>query len=261
MEYARRAAHADEKFIALDYDGTLAPFTADRDRAFPYEGVRNYLEGLQALDSKVVIVSGRAALDVDRLLNIRPRPEIWGSHGWERWFSDEIEPRLMEMSSEMRKRLGEIGRVARNHAPEDCVEIKPAGVAIHWRGLNASDSEKLRVGVEEFWKPWSATALIDWHRFDGGVELRARGRNKGDVIRTLLDESPGAVAAYLGDDLTDEDAFQALKGSGLAVLVRKRSRPTCADAWIRPPEELLEFLGHWLGGERNCAKSEKDIEV
>jgi trehalose-6-phosphatase len=51
--------------------------------------------------------------------------------------------------------------------------------------------------------------------------------------------------AYLGDDLTDEDAFRALKGKGLSVLVRKESRTTEADCWLKPPDELLDFLKKW----------------
>ena len=83
--------------------------------------------------------------------------------------------------------------------------------------------------------------------FDGGIELRVPARDKGDGVRTILGEMENdAIVAYLGDDLTDEDAFRAIKGKGLGVLVRKKLRPTAADVWIRPPKELLEFLAEWL---------------
>jgi len=54
------------------------------------------------------------------------------------------------------------------------------------------------------------------------------------------------VAAYLGDDFTDEDAFTAIKGHGIGILVRKEFRPTEADIWIKPPDELLSFLSDWI---------------
>ena len=57
---------------------------------------------------------------------------------------------------------------------------------------------------------------------------------------------PKAAVAYLGDDQTDENAFRAIKGRGLAVLVRIEPRPTMADVWLRPPEELGNFLRGWL---------------
>ena len=53
------------------------------------------------------------------------------------------------------------------------------------------------------------------------------------------------VASYLGDDLTDEDAFRALKGRGLSVLVRNELRETLADIWLKPPGELIDFLLKW----------------
>ena len=82
--------------------------------------------------------------------------------------------------------------------------------------------------------------------FDGGVELRA-GRNKGDAVRLILQSTAAnAPVAYLGDDETDEDAFQALEGRGLGILVRSQLRRSAARVWLRPPGELRRFLAAWL---------------
>jgi trehalose-phosphatase len=83
--------------------------------------------------------------------------------------------------------------------------------------------------------------------FDGGVELRVPGRDKGTVVNAVLDEIAGTVAAaYLGDDQTDEDAFRALGDRGLKVLVRPEMRASEADLWLEPPDELLNFLDQWI---------------
>src|SRR5450755_533705 len=83
--------------------------------------------------------------------------------------------------------------------------------------------------------------------FDGGIEMRMPGRDKGDAVRTILDEIGTEVpVAYLGDDLTDERAFLALGTLGLSVLVRPEWRKTAAALWIRPPEGVREFLTRWL---------------
>jgi trehalose-phosphatase len=81
--------------------------------------------------------------------------------------------------------------------------------------------------------------------FDGGIELRARGHDKGDAVRTMLDQCVDAACAYLGDDTTDEDAFRAIRGHGLAVLVRERPRQTLAQLWVEPPHGLAAFLERW----------------
>ncbi len=73
----------------------------------------------------------------------------------------------------------------------------------------------------------------------------------------MLNEQPeGTVVAYLGDDATDEDAFEAVGKHGLSVLVREERRTSAAEVWLRPPEELLEFLDRWIEAtSRNGARS------
>ncbi|HHE46165.1 MAG TPA: hypothetical protein ENL08_00495, partial [Bacteroidetes bacterium] len=121
-------------------------------------------------------------------------------------------------------------------------------VALHWRGMSEADILKLRNVVETTWKDIAVDYGLGFHSFDGGFELRASGRDKGSAVRESLAEAHGPVAAaYLGDDLTDEDGFRAVKAAGgLAVLVRSEYRAgTEADAWLRPPDELLHFLNRW----------------
>jgi trehalose-phosphatase len=84
-------------------------------------------------------------------------------------------------------------------------------------------------------------------KFDGGMEIHATARSKGDAVRAIVAEAGnrGAIA-YLGDDVTDEDAFAALQGYGIGILVRSDYRPTVADVWIRPPEGVVDFLTSWI---------------
>jgi trehalose-phosphatase len=104
----------------------------------------------------------------------------------------------------------------------------------------------METAVREFLKHLHEGANLSLEAFDGGLELRALGRNKGDAVRDVLDEEGSlAAAAYLGDDRTDEDAFRAIRGRGLSVLVRPELRETAADWWLIPPADLLWFLGRW----------------
>jgi trehalose-phosphatase len=82
--------------------------------------------------------------------------------------------------------------------------------------------------------------------FEGGLELRITHPDKGDAVATVLkglDEN--IPVAFLGDDLTDEDAFRKLSGRGLSILVRDEYRQTEAKIWLKPPQELIAFLDEW----------------
>lgn len=79
------------------------------------------------------------------------------------------------------------------------------------------------------------------------AELRARGRNEGDVVSEVLGTcSPDAAVACLGDDTTDEDACAAIAGRGVAVRVCSERRSSQADLCLAPPHELIAFLEKWL---------------
>jgi len=134
------------------------------------------------------------------------------------------------------------------------LETKPGAIAVHWRGLSSTERKAIEAKVRKF-----SEQLVNEHGlqllpFDGGLELRAPGKTKGDAVSAILAEcGKGVAAAYLGDDQTDENAFRAIKGRGLGVLVRPEPRPTLADVWLRPPDELGRFLRDWLaacGAER-----------
>jgi trehalose-6-phosphatase len=73
------------------------------------------------------------------------------------------------------------------------------------------------------------------------------------VKEILLQELPALPAAYLGDDLTDEDAFAAMGSGGYSILVRTEVRKSRARFWLRPPEELLGFLDEWIANSRSPA--------
>ncbi len=82
-------SRAPDSALIVDYDGTLAAFQLERDRAFPYSGVSILLtEILNAGHTRVVVVTGRPAQEVVPLLGIEPHPEIWGSDGLQRLRTD-----------------------------------------------------------------------------------------------------------------------------------------------------------------------------
>ena len=252
-DFFDRLRIARHRALLLDYDGTLAPFCTERDDARPYPGVRELLNGLLELNSvRMVLISGRATKDLVPLLGLDQLPEIWGSHGWERLMPDGTCEK-MKLDESAQCRLTEAYRWIQAEGFVNHCERKPAGLALHWRGLPDVNASEIRAKALQKWSSLTQNTGLGIYEFDGGIELRMSGRDKGNAVATILSEmGEGAVIAYLGDDLTDEDAFQALKGKGLSVLVRPDFRQTAADLWLRPPEELLDFLKNWQRACKEC---------
>jgi trehalose 6-phosphate phosphatase len=232
------------RLLMLDYDGTLAPFVADRGHAFPWPGVRERLDALMSDESTILaIVTGRAVHDITPLLDLHPSPEIWGSHGWEHLdTSGEYTPPTP--TDEQRHALEDLLQLLKSQVHIDHIEQKPASIAVHWRGLPLSRQETLAGQLSR--SPLFPAAALTIHAFDGGLEWRIPGRSKGDAVAALLSTHQPCSSAYLGDDRTDEDAFAALGTRGLRVQIRDTETETLADIRLRPPEELLSFLDQWL---------------
>ncbi len=244
--YMRRIPAAPQRVLMLDYDGTLAPFRIERDQAVPYPGVREVLAAIIANgNTRLVIVSGRPVRDLLRLLALEQTPEIWGSHGWEHRHVDGREEPLA-MPTEALAGLDAAARWAEERNLQARIEEKPSSRALHWRGMDAAGIAELRAAALAAWEPIARAYRLILHPFDGGLELRVPGRDKGYAVDQVLHATPpDAAVAFLGDDRTDEDGFCALQGRGLGVLVRAEHKATAADLWLKPPEELLEFLRLW----------------
>lgn len=244
--FLHRLRAARHSALLLDYDGTLAPFTVERRTAVPYPGVRAVLQDIcDTHRTRIVIVSGRSAADIQPLLQLHPAPEVWGSHGFQRLRPNDGSetPRL---SSRVSAALANAQRWLAYQGLHDRAEPKPGSLAVHWRGLDETSATALREKVLLGWSPLTRNYPFSILEFDGGLELRVADYDKGRAVRTILKEiARDTPVAYLGDDRTDEPAFRALHDRGLTVLVRKNPRPTLAQAWLRSPGELLEFLDLW----------------
>jgi trehalose 6-phosphate phosphatase len=247
-QFFRAFAAGTKRLLMLDYDGTLAPFRVDRFKARPWSGVRALLKRIQDQgQTRMVVVSGRPAGEIAPLLGVEPTPEVWGLHGAERLDADGRRT-LEQQSPETRAKLDELCAHLRRDVLGGLFEEKPNAVVMHWRGAAPGKARAIEKRTRALFEPFARLDGLALLEFEAGLELRA-GRDKGGAVLALLEElKDGAThpAAYLGDDLTDESAFRAIKGSGLGVLVRRQYRDTAADVWLRPPEELRDFLETWL---------------
>jgi trehalose-phosphatase len=243
----QRLRSASRSVLMLDYDGTLAPFHVNRFEATPYPGVADRLVTLSTIPHvRLVLVTGRSARELHDLLRPGIRAEIWGSHGREQLRSDGAY-QLFALNPVQQAALGQVGLEMSALGLSETLEVKPTSLAVHWRSFEPAMQERIRSAVQSIFARIDHPDDLHLLPFDGGLELRSTDRTKGTAVAEILSqESHDVPVAYLGDDLTDEDAFAALGNQGCSILVRGEVRASFARFWLRPPEALLGFLDAWI---------------
>ncbi len=220
--------------VFLDYDGTLTPIIEDHTKAWLASDMRAAVAAL-ARHCHVVIVSGR---DLTKLQELVALDSVWfaGSHGFE-IASPKDDDRGLEKGSEFLPELDTVEQeLARRLAGIEghMVERKRFSIAVHYRRVAAAEVDRVSSIVREVLKEHPNLRLGHGKKvLDIGPDIHW---NKGEAVRWILDELDGAnenlVPVYVGDDLTDEDAFRALAGQGIGVAVRHdETRVTAAD-WV-----------------------------
>jgi trehalose 6-phosphate phosphatase len=247
-EFFRAFAGGGKPLLLLDYDGTLAPFRLDRFQARPWAGVRELLERIRCQGgTRMAVITGRPAAEIAPMLGLDPPLEVWGLHGAERLYPDGR--RELEQAPAVRQTLEELREYLKRDSLGGLFEDKANGVVMHWRGATRKKAEQIEHRTRALFEPLARMEGLALLEFEAGLELRV-GRNKGGAVEAILAEAgAGGPVAFLGDDLSDEAAFRAVNRvgpRGLSVLVRREGRETAADVWLRPPEELKDFLERWL---------------
>ncbi len=198
--------------LFLDLDGTLSPLKEKPADVVLETRLLDLLQQLhRRLDGALAIISGRSINDLSRLLSPLELP-LAGQHGAER--HDEVngyslsEPdyaTLHEAREELRRFLGA--------HPELELEDKGASLALHYR--NAPDKQPTIERQLDSLRERLGDALI-MHGGKSVFELRTTSCNKGEAIHHFMQAAPFAkrTPVFLGDDLTDEDGFEAVNALG-----------------------------------------------
>ncbi len=237
----------------MDYDGTMAAFRVDRFNARPWAGVRDLLKQIQTQTrTRIAVITGRPAHEIAPMLALDLPVEVWGLHGAERLHVHGRRD-LEQAPAASRAKLDALRARLKRDALGGLYEDKANAAVMHWRGRTPAQALAIEERTRPLFEPLAKLKGLALLEFDGGLELRI-GRDKGGAVRAIMrEEKPGSPVTYLGDDLTDEAAFQAVnqaKGPHLSVLMRRVKRETAAELWLRPPGELRIFLRRWLEAAR-----------
>lgn len=245
-EFWLQVRNAPTRFLGLDYDGTLAPFAIEPMHAKPLSGIADLLRDLSADGrTQLAILSGRPAHEVISLLDNLPVTVV-GNHGYE-WCPVNGPAVIRQPTPEQLQGLAILGDALQRCCHGYRLEIKKTSLSVHTRGLDPMVAAAVEQEVMTHWSTMALQFGLEWRWFNGGVEARCRGWNKGDALRALLNTQPSAAfAVYIGDDDTDEDAFAVLRDRGWGIKVGSAKTRTAARACLTDCLGVATFLRTWL---------------
>jgi len=233
--------------LLLDFDGTLAPIVSRPELAGMPERTRAALERLlRRGDVTIAVVSGRGLSDARERAGLAGVAYA-GNHGM------EIEgPGFRHVHAEAAAARPRLDRVVDRLAaplaavPGAILEDKGLTLSVHDRMVPAERVEEVRRAVAAAVEGEEGLRLTEGKRV---LEVRPAVQwHKGRAVEFLLDAlhpPPEAPVIYLGDDVTDEDAFRVLAGSvaGEGVIVADPvPAGTAARSFLRSPEEVAALL-------------------
>lgn len=232
------------RLLMLDFDGTLAPFEVDRMTVRVPVRTIDALERIsrRAVD-RVAIVTGRPLREVLGLLGDLAISMV-GEHGWEERDSRGV---LWSHRPSLRSRtlLLMARTLARVLDCGDLIEAKRASVVLHTRGLDSRMRLSRATRCARLWRLLVHGGLrLD--RMNGGYELRDFRRGKHTAVRGLLGLGPpNLLPVYVGDEMSDEDAFAVLRPAGITIRVGTDDSATLAEWNLETPDDVADFLVRW----------------
>jgi trehalose 6-phosphate phosphatase len=252
-------AEPDRTAVLLDVDGTLAPIVRHADDAQVPEPTRTPLIEIAKRFGIVACVSGRRALTARQIVALGSIAYV-GNHGGELLRPGKREP---ELDPDVAAYVRRIQAFARDtwtdelHRLRVRLEDKGAIAAYHWRG--APDEAAAEAAIRDIAERAEAAGLVThWGR--KVLEVRPPvAIDKGRGVVRLLRGEDVVAAVYVGDDLTDVDAFRALKAeqatgrltTAICVGVRSDETPDElereADVLVDGPRGVRDLLLALLG--------------
>jgi len=236
----RELARTRDLLVALDFDGTLAPWVDDpaRARALP-EAHEAVLRLAQMPRTRVALVSGRSLASLEEVSDLPDNVLLVGSHGIELRLDAPAE--LVDLSTSEIAQVGVLKEVL-NDVAESIdhvwIEPKPAGFALHTRLATESNSRLAHLeALEELGDDLDAYTVRTGKDV---LEFSVRGTTKGDALEHLRSYTASTAVFFAGDDVTDEDAFAALGADDVGVKAGEGS--TLANFTVLGPSEIARAL-------------------
>jgi trehalose 6-phosphate phosphatase len=238
--------------VFLDYDGTLTPIVQRPEDALISESMRGVVREL-ARRCTVCVVSGRDRAVVQQLMGVDDLV-VAGSHGFDIW-SPQGGGLEREEGTEFAQLLAQITQTLQadlSSVDGALIEPKRSSVAVHYRLVDEGARPQVAAVVDRILSAHPDELKVTPGKMVFEIQPKLDW-DKGKAVLYLLDalglDRDDVVPLYLGDDITDEDAFRALSRTGIGILVADPDDPevagrvTAARFVLRDTQEVEDFLG------------------
>ncbi len=212
-------------FLFLDFDGTLAPIVGHPKDAVIRPDAKKWLKKLLKKNNiKVAIVTGRSLSDIRRKVSLHGLYYV-SNHGTEVFYNGRFLLRKGRQFERPLKCFGGEMISASAHIPGVFVEEKGLSVAVHYRRVNKKYHGEVKNIFSDIAELF--TKKYDLQTTKGKMVLELRPVlfwNKGKVVKWLWKKvAPKYFPIYVGDDITDEDAFSTLNPHGLTIRIGRKT--------------------------------------
>mgnify|MGYP000900576782 CR=1 FL=1 len=210
-----RAARASVLLVACDFDGVLAPIAPRPHLATPDTTARAVLVELASLPhTGGAVISGRGLIDLRARLGEAPGVTAVGSHGLESDTSlaDGLPASQRELLRELRAAMEQVAR----DLPGVEIEMKTVSLTVHFRNATPADAERAAFAAATMAEGLEGVYLLSAL---AAVELLVCPPNKGRAVETLRRHLGATAVVYIGDDTTDEHAFETLTPADVGIRV------------------------------------------
>jgi len=227
--------------LFLDFDGTLVSLVAHPDDVRVSPRLKALLGELdKTFGGAVAVVSGRPLDQLERLLAPVSLP-MAGVHGLEWRDADGTRHTAVDQPAQLASCRDALAAFVEAH-PGLHYEDKGGSLTLHYRG-----ARELAEACREFFEA-QHRALGDTFELIPGkcvLELRPSGHHKGTAVERLLDETPAfqdRTPVFVGDDVTDEDAFRIVNARGGHSIRVGSQDETAATCYLGSVQEVLTWL-------------------
>jgi trehalose-phosphatase len=222
--------------LGLDVDGVLAPIVAHADDATLLAGMADAIGEVAAVDGlRVAVVSGRSLAGLAQF-GFGDEVDMIGSHGMET--RDRPMTPLDAGERSRLDRLEAAATAAATRAGDGAwVEHKPASVVLHVR---EADADAATSALADLAEAIDAVEGATGKAGSGVLEAFARHADKGSALVALAEQLGTVTTVFVGDDITDEEAFARLGPTDVTIKVGDAD--TIAQHRLRDPDSVLAFL-------------------